>query len=184
MTIRSPGARAKPPRDERRRSGAGDCAQGCRRSARRFGSKPLEGLRGPAFDIETEFQTVGVRAGGPTGDRGDRLARWVSGSDFAAGQFWRTCGRIEAAPHLSVSRDKFGCGPRFFDFEVAVHVGFLAFERRSGLFGPVIGFAPALPGNREAVVPQGRAERAGASRQPLAARPALAVAILFSFPHR
>jgi hypothetical protein len=49
------------------------------------------------------------------------------------------------------------------------------------LFGPVIGLAPALPANREAIVLQGRAERAGALRQPLAARPALAVAILFSF---
>ena len=77
-------------------------------------------------------------------------------------------------PHVSVSSDNFGCCPRFFDFGVAIHVGFLAFERRSGLFGPVIGCAPALPGNREAVALQGRAEHAGASRQPLAARTALA----------
>ena len=42
-------------------------------------------------------------------------------------------------------------------------------------------FAPALPADREAVGPQGRAERAGAPRQPLAARPALAVAIPLSF---
>ena len=45
-------------------------------------------------------------------------------------------------------------------------------------------FAPALPTDREAVALQGRAERAGASRQPLAARLALAVAILFSFAHQ
>ena len=45
-------------------------------------------------------------------------------------------------------------------------------------------FAPALPADREAVALQGRAERAGASRQPLAARPALAVAILFSSAHQ
>ena len=42
-------------------------------------------------------------------------------------------------------------------------------------------FAPALPADREAVGPQGRAERAGAPRQPLAARPALAVANPLSF---
>jgi hypothetical protein len=53
----------------------------------------------------------------------------------------------------------------------------------AGCFCPVIGFAPALPGNREAVALQGRAERAGAMRQPLAARPALAVVILVSFAH-
>ena len=86
--------------------------------------------------------------------------------------------------HVSVSRDKFGCGRRFLHFGVAVHVGFLAFERRSGLLDPLIGFAPAPPGDREAAVLQGRAERAGAPRQPLAARSALAVAILFSFAHQ
>ncbi len=42
-------------------------------------------------------------------------------------------------------------------------------------------FAPALPADREAVALQGRAERAGACDAPLAARPALAVAIPFSF---
>jgi hypothetical protein len=124
----------------------------------------------------------GLAAG--LGDRADRLAGGGIGSGFAVGELWRSSGRVQALPDVSVSSDKFGCRPRFFDFGVVVHFGFLAFERRSGLFGPVIGFAPALPGNREAVVPQGRAERAGASRQPLAARPALAVAILFSFPHR
>jgi hypothetical protein len=45
-------------------------------------------------------------------------------------------------------------------------------------------FAPALPADREAVVLQGRAERAGARDEPLSARPALAVAILFSFAHQ
>jgi hypothetical protein len=39
-------------------------------------------------------------------------------------------------------------------------------------------FAPALPADRELAAPQGRA---GASRQPLAARPALTVAIPLSF---
>ena len=42
-------------------------------------------------------------------------------------------------------------------------------------------FAPALPADREAVALQGRAERAGACDAPLSARPALAVAIPFSF---
>ena len=42
-------------------------------------------------------------------------------------------------------------------------------------------FAPALLADREAVALQGRAERAGACDAPLAARPALAVAIPFSF---
>ena len=60
----------------------------------------------------------------------------------------------------------------------AVHVGFRAVERRSGFFGLRLGAAPALPANREAVALQGRAERAGALRQSLAARPALAVALL------
>jgi hypothetical protein len=42
-------------------------------------------------------------------------------------------------------------------------------------------FAPALPADREAGALQGRAERAGACDAPLSARPALAVAIPFSF---
>ena len=42
-------------------------------------------------------------------------------------------------------------------------------------------FAPAPPADREAVALQGRAERAGACDAPLAARPALAVAIPLSF---
>jgi hypothetical protein len=44
-------------------------------------------------------------------------------------------------------------------------------------------FAPALPADREAGALQGRAERAGARDGPLSARPALAVAILFSLAH-
>src|SRR5271166_5305633 len=51
-----------------------------------------------------------------------------------------------------------------------------------GLSSPLpLVFAPALPGDREAVALQGRAERAGACDAPLAARPALAVAIALSF---
>src|SRR5271157_1604086 len=51
-----------------------------------------------------------------------------------------------------------------------------------GLSSPLpLVFAPALPGDREAVALQGRAERAGACDAPLSARPALAVAIPFSF---
>jgi hypothetical protein len=122
---------------------------------------------------------------GELGDRGDRLVGGAIGSGFDVGKLWSSGGRIEAAPHVSVSSDKFGWGPRFFDFGVgAVHVGFLAFERRSGLFGPMIGFAPALPADREAGALQGRAERAGARDEPLSARPVLAVAILFSFAHQ
>jgi hypothetical protein len=49
-----------------------------------------------------------------------------------------------------------------------------------GLSFLVVVFAPALPADREAVALQGRAERAGALRQPLAARSALAVAIPLS----
>ena len=173
MTSRSPGGRAKPPRDEPRRSASVGFGRGCRRLARRFVSKLLEGLREPEFDIETGFQTAVVRAGGRA--RGSWRSPCMGRNRFV---FRR--GRA----HVSVSRDKFGCGRRFLHFGVAVHVGFLAFERRSGLLDPLIGFAPAPPGDREAVVLQGRAERAGASRQPLAARPALAVAIFFSFPHR
>src|SRR5271157_3634256 len=51
----------------------------------------------------------------------------------------------------------------------------------AGLNGLGLGFAPALPADREAVALQGRAERAGACDAPLAARPAPAVAIPFSF---
>ena len=45
------------------------------------------------------------------------------------------------------------------------------------------GSSPPLPflADREAVALQGRAERAGAGDEPLSARPALAVAIPFSF---
>src|SRR5208283_350404 len=51
----------------------------------------------------------------------------------------------------------------------------------AGLNGLGLGFAPALPADREAAALQGRAERAGACDAPLAARPAPAVAIPLSF---
>jgi hypothetical protein len=145
------------------------------------GRDRLKGFASRSLILKLSFRRPWFGLAGELEDPGGRLAGGVIGSGFAVDELWQSRRRIEATPHLSVSSDKFGCGPRFSDFGVAVHVGFLAFERRSGLFGPVIGFSPALPGNREAVVLQGRAERAGALRQPLAARPALAVAILFSF---
>src|ERR1700733_465867 len=72
---------------------------------------------------------------------------------------------------------------QFFDFRVAHDLSsrLSAGARLSGLG---LLFAPALPSDREAVVLQGRAERAGARDEPLSARPALAVAILFSFAHQ
>src|SRR5580658_3846308 len=72
---------------------------------------------------------------------------------------------------------------QFFDFWVA-HARSLRLSAGARLSGLGFLFAPALPADREAVALQGRAERAGALRQPLAARPALAVAILFSFAHQ
>ena len=47
----------------------------------------------------------------------------------------------------------------------------------------VIGFAPALPGNREAGALQWRADAREPRDEPLSARPALAVVILVSFAH-
>ena len=70
-----------------------------------------------------------------------------------------------------------------FDFWVA-HGRSLRLSAGAWLSGLGLLFAPALPVDREAGGLQGRAERAGASRQPLAARPVLAVRILFSFAHR
>jgi hypothetical protein len=72
---------------------------------------------------------------------------------------------------------------QFFDFRVA-HGRSLRLGAGARLSDLGLLFAPALSADREAVALQGRAERAGAPRQPLAARSALAVAILFSFAHQ
>ena len=69
---------------------------------------------------------------------------------------------------------------QFSDFRVA-HGRSLRLSAGARLSGLGLLFAPALPADREAVALQGRAERAGAPRQPLAARSALAVAIPLSF---
>ncbi len=70
---------------------------------------------------------------------------------------------------------------QFFDFGVmSCHVRSSRLSAGVGLSGLRPGFAPALPADREADALQGRAERAGACDGPLAARPALAVAIPLS----
>jgi hypothetical protein len=74
---------------------------------------------------------------------------------------------------------------QLLDFGVmSGHVRSLRLSAGVRLSGLGLLFAPALPAGREAGALQGRAERAGAQRQPLAARPALAVAIFFSFAHQ
>ena len=71
---------------------------------------------------------------------------------------------------------------QFLDFRVVSgHVRSSRLSAGAGLNGLGLGFAPALPADREAVALQGRAERAGACDTPLAARPAPAVAIPLSF---
>src|SRR5271166_2411383 len=71
---------------------------------------------------------------------------------------------------------------QFLDFKVVSgHVRSSRLSAGAGLNGLGLAFAPALPGGREAVALQGRAERAGACDAPLSARPALAVAIPLSF---
>src|SRR5271165_4457236 len=71
---------------------------------------------------------------------------------------------------------------QFLDFRVVSgHVRSSRSSAGAGLNGLGLVFAPALPADREAVALQGRAERAGACDAPLAARPALAVAIALSF---
>ena len=71
---------------------------------------------------------------------------------------------------------------QFLDFRVVSgHVRSSRLSAGAGLNGLGLGFAPALPADREAVALQGRAERAGACDAPLAARPAPAVAIPLSF---
>src|SRR6202030_3129322 len=72
---------------------------------------------------------------------------------------------------------------QFFDFRVA-HDRSSRLSAGARLSGLGLLFAPALPSDREAVVLQGRADGAGARDEPLSARPALAVAIPFSFAHQ
>ena len=132
MTSRSPGGRANrlvTSGGDRRPAipaeDVGDRHEGSRRNR-------LKGLLGRSLILKWGFKRpwFGLAAG--LGDRADRLAGGGIGSGFAVGELWRSSGRIQALPDVSVSSDKFGCGPRFFDFGVVVHVGFLAFERRSG----------------------------------------------------
>jgi hypothetical protein len=62
------------------------------------------------------------------GDGCDGLAWGAIGWGFPVRESEARVGSVEAAPHVLVSSDEFGGGPRFCGVELkVVHVGFLAF---------------------------------------------------------
>jgi hypothetical protein len=63
-----------------------------------------------------------VRARGMARGSGRSPCRGWNRFVFAVRELRRSRRGIEAAPHVPVSSDYFGCGLRFFDFGVAVHV--------------------------------------------------------------